>query len=110
MKSIYFHRDLKHFNSLSAINTHYRVNFIRFWKVVKFVLLNILKYKFHIKNYLKEEIKKKWRNNFECRYTCYAYLNEMQYSLYNTIAHELEKLHKIQYTRVSTFQNRVFIS
>lgn len=58
MKSIYFHRDLKHFNSLSAINTHYRVNFIRFWKVVKFVLLNILKYKFHIKNYLKEEIKK----------------------------------------------------
>lgn len=58
MKSIYFHRDLKHFNSLSAINTHYRVNFIRFWKVVKFVLLNILKYKFQIKNYLKEEIKK----------------------------------------------------
>lgn len=58
MKSIYFHRDLKHFNSLSAINTHYRVNFIRFWKVVKFVLLNILKYKLHIKNYLKEEIKK----------------------------------------------------
>lgn len=58
MKRIYFHRDLKHFNSLSAIYTHYRVNFIRFRKVVKFVLLNILKYKFHIKNYLKEEIKK----------------------------------------------------